>query len=970
MSTAPVRQSDRVSVPTEKKRLIELEKYNKKKDSEAKRIYNLISKLDTMLQAEGDSKAINDNEAELQKLYNTFSELHISSKVFIAEENIAAAELEADKVKESVLAHQRRYHEHLEATPSLKSQKSRKSRTSCKSSKSESSGRSSKSGSSRSSKILDKKAKLAELVLEQKYIAERQRQEKLMKVQEEQLRQKQQALQDEEKLIKEMKEEADNLKIKYEIEKAEAALKVYQEEEQEDLDKDLADLETTKDQKALTTEYIAGLRQSKVSPKTQPVIESVIKQANESQLLTLVKRNKAPSIDLEVFSGSSIDYPYFMATFVQVVEENVQSERERLSLLVKYTKGDIKELVKSCVYLKDDVCYVKAKELLERKFGSPFRIAADYRKQLSAWPKVRPSDATALNKFETFLLKYQSSMTSVGQSTDNSPELLQLLQSKLPTYMQDRWNRRAYKARSKLKREPSLDDFIDLVSKETVLLDDPLYSREAIFDLTRNSYERSKFKANTVKLDQCICCTQTAHDLEKCQKYLRMDVTDRKEFIFRNRLCFSCLKPTNQSHNAKTCTDKRQCAVCKQYHPTTLHKFKLITPPPTRATTTVSTNAVSLPPVPQPNPLPVFPPVSSVSPIVTVSQPIVSGCVSSNSKTACLSIVKVKVCHPSKPQNCIETFALLDNGSQGTFITKEVSDKLGIEGTETVIEIQTVTGSIQEKTSYIDNLQVSPINDSVGSKVELPSCYTRTTLPADSSDVATPYNIRNWSYLSNIRHHLPEVTNQTVIGLLIGTNCPQALEPIEVIHSQGSGPYAYRTRLGWCVSGPISLSSNSFNCHRINVTKVEKVHKNVLFVKERETVKVSNYVPLLLLEVKVIVINKMRVVKEKPKKAFSSVEHVLLNNDTLLTEQIEDETDFNREEKIVKKIQKDRKVMRDVRRSSDRYRVMKSERFDVLYSRKRWRCIQHKCYEFWLHCCNWWSDMKLKVKHILSMNLY
>jgi len=813
MSTVSLRQSKRVSVPTEKKRLNDLENINKKKDVLIKSIFKQISTIDTMLQSDGDSKVINDSEAELQKMFAEFSQLNLSSKALIKdEEEEQLADRQAEKVKEHVHQHQQRYQSHL--------QKAYASSVSHKS-KSQKGPSSHKTGSSsRSSKILEKKARLAELQLEQKYIEERQKKEKLMQIKEEQLKQKQRELQEEEMEIKQMYEESENLKLKFEVEKAQAALKIFQEEDQSDLEKDLAELDSPKVE--YTNKYLSDLEQT----KTEPVIEQSHGQVNhstESEILTLMRRTKAPSVEIEVFSGDSIDYPYFMAIFAQVVEENIKDERGRLSLLVKYTKGDVKELVKSCVYLPAHRCYSKAKELLERKFGSPFKIAADYRKQLAAWPKVRSSDSTSLSKFETFLFKYQSSMASVGRSSDNSPELLQLLQSKLPVYLQDRWNRTAYKVRSKFEREPGIDDFVDLISKETVLLDDPLYSREAISDLTRTNHEKPKFKTNTIKFDKCICCNKAPHDIEKCQEYAKMDLADRKRFIFRKRLCFCCLKPTDRSHSAKTCKNKRICTVCKKYHPTTLHEYRTYTQP-TSTTTTVSTNMTSLPTPPLPSaPLPSSMPWPSTT-TQPVSQPIVSGCISNNAKTVSLSIVKVKVCHPSNPNKCVETFALLDNGSQGTFITEKMLDKLDIVGTKTTIEIQTVTGSFQEKTSFINHLQVSPVDKSIGSKVDLPKCYTRLTLPADGSEIATPENIEQWSYLSRIKRHLPEVSNQSVIGLLIGTNCPKALEPVEVIQSEGTGPYAYKTRLGWCVSGPIGNSnSNSFSCNRININVRETI---------------------------------------------------------------------------------------------------------------------------------------------------
>jgi len=555
MSTVSLRQSKRVSVPTEKKRLNDLENINKKKDVLIKSIFKQISTIDTMLQSDGDSKVINDSEAELQKMFAEFSQLNLSSKALIKdEEEEQLADRQAEKVKEHVHQHQQRYQSHL--------QKAYASSVSHKSMSQKGPSSHKTGSSSRSSKILEKKARLAELQLEQKYIEERQKKEKLMQIKEEQLKQKQRELQEEEMEIKQMYEESENLKLKFEVEKAQAALKIFQEEDQSDLEKDLAELDSPKVE--YTNKYLSDLEQT----KTEPVIEQSHGQVNhstESEILTLMRRTKAPSVEIEVFSGDSIDYPYFMAIFAQVVEENIKDERGRLSLLVKYTKGDVKELVKSCVYLPAHRCYSKAKELLERKFGSPFKIAADYRKQLAAWPKVRSSDSTSLSKFETFLFKYQSSMASVGRSSDNSPELLQLLQSKLPVYLQDRWNRTAYKVRSKFEREPGIDDFVDLISKETVLLDDPLYSREAISDLTRTNHEKPKFKTNTIKFDKCICCNKAPHDIEKCQEYAKMDLADRKRFIFRKRLCFCCLKPTDRSHSAKTCKNKRICTVCKKY---------------------------------------------------------------------------------------------------------------------------------------------------------------------------------------------------------------------------------------------------------------------------------------------------------------------------------------------------------------------------------------------------------------------
>ena len=49
--------------------------------------------------------------------------------------------------------------------------------------------------------------------------------------------------------------------------------------------------------------------------------------------------------------------------------------------------------------------------------------------------------------------------------------------------------------------------------------------------------------------------------------------------------------------------------------------------------------------------------------------------------------------------------------------------------------------------------------------------------------------------------HLPKVSAE--IGLLIASDVPEALDPLEVKNSGQGGPYASRTRIGWIVNGPL-----------------------------------------------------------------------------------------------------------------------------------------------------------------------
>ena len=84
--------------------------------------------------------------------------------------------------------------------------------------------------------------------------------------------------------------------------------------------------------------------------------------------------------------------------------------------------------------------------------------------------------------------------------------------------------------------------------------------------------------------------------------------------------------------------------------------------------------------------------------------------------------------------------------------------------------------------------------------------------------VATSEKVSKWKYLDSIKSEITQ-TDDIEIGMLIGANCMKALEPLKIIPSKDGGPYAYQTKLGWCIVGPIQNvgHQNSLKCNRVAV---------------------------------------------------------------------------------------------------------------------------------------------------------
>ncbi|CAH3140987.1 unnamed protein product [Porites evermanni] len=131
-------------------------------------------------------------------------------------------------------------------------------------------------------------------------------------------------------------------------------------------------------------------------------------------------------------------------------------------------------------------------------------------------------------------------------------------------------------------------------------------------------------------------------------------------------------------------------------------------------------------------------------------------------------IVPVRVHHRTNPERQVVVYALLDPASNGTFIKESILENLQVDGTETQLQLNTMHGGIASK--------------------------------------LYPYQV------------------DVEVGLLIGSNCPSAIKPEELIPWRSSDPYAIRTLLGWGIIGPISGSSNKENsevlCHRVAVKEI------------------------------------------------------------------------------------------------------------------------------------------------------
>ena len=165
--------------------------------------------------------------------------------------------------------------------------------------------------------------------------------------------------------------------------------------------------------------------------------------------------------------------------------------------------------------------------------------------------------------------------------------MLCTLISKVPMSVGDRWNRRVQSTRKNQLRKPDLADFIKFVDEETELVNDPLYSWEAVDQHTerkereRKSFSKTDrpFKTLAVQLEEdsrekslakntkdvipCVKCAKI-HDLEQCKVYLTKSVDERSKYLSTKKLCYGCLKPISKTLTTRKCNQRRTWKVCNE----------------------------------------------------------------------------------------------------------------------------------------------------------------------------------------------------------------------------------------------------------------------------------------------------------------------------------------------------------------------------------------------------------------------
>ena len=515
-------------------------------------------------------------------------------------------------------------------------------------------------------------------------------------------------------------------------------------------------------------------------------------------LLSQQKRSLLPQSQIQCFRGDPLEYKAFIRAFESRIASRTEDSAERLHFLEQYTGGRPNNIVRSYMHIDPARGYAEARKALDRKYGDDYKISKAYVDALLTWPAIRATDITGLEDFSIKLRHCLNAMEDISALTEvNHPKNLQRIVAKLPYALQEGWRRTAFTITRK-DAKPSFENVVEFVEKEVEVATDPVFgaaemaasqsgSKQPYLNKTEEVMKRKKPKiyvtktsSEAAKKEHCPSC-KTNHDPEACQDMLKRGIKERLELIKKSGLCFGCLKP---GHSSRQCSKRKTCIKCGGRHPTLLHADQQDQEDGDKA---------GLPSAP--------------------NSEVCGGTKTDRTRTV-MSILPVIVTGRNGRKS--QTYAFLDSGSSATFITTSLAEKLKLSGEEIALTLTTVEqDGLEVSSKVVTGLQVSSLDGSGG--VMLPSTFTIGKIPVTSSDIPDASIVQRWRHLAGIT--IPAVKAEDV-GLLIGCNCPLAMEPWDVVHCEDGGPYAIKTRLGWTIVGPSDQKTNETSGGSIRVNRV------------------------------------------------------------------------------------------------------------------------------------------------------
>ena len=556
-------------------------------------------------------------------------------------------------------------------------------------------------------------------------------------------------------------------------------------EESEEIKSRVYETKNKIEQLFVKKQQVKTSNESPVSVSTEITTESVIEHSSPETnpvsmpMAQFVQKTRLPKLSLPRFNGEITKFRTFWDSFQSAVDNNPNlTPIDKFNYLYSLLEGPGLHAIQGLTITEDN--YKSAVEILHLQFGRTQQVVAAHMDELLKLPTCSGSKASSLRSIYDKVSVNVRGLEAVGVKADQYGSLLiPVIMSKLPEEV------RIQIARNTSKDVWEIGELLNVIQKE-------VEAREVCENIPINASNLNKKHNGPGARDlgsakalmasesglknkfpiRCAFC-QKPHYSASCEEV--RDVSKRKEILKLDNRCFVCLL---KGHIMKQCDKK--CRRCQGLHHQSISKAH---DPPKESQTKQDNSKGSDKKDPEGHTV-------ATSTVSQLSR-------SSTRKREVLLQTATMFAFSHDDSELVPVRILLDSGSQRSYVTDQLKEKLGLNslGTET-LNLNTfgddrVTKQRCDKVKI--KLQAKP------ETVEI----SALTFSKICSPLSMKLDVESYPHLRGLQLADSSLVNDipTNIDILIGSDHYFDVVTDEICRGD-KGPVAINTILGWVISGP------------------------------------------------------------------------------------------------------------------------------------------------------------------------
>ncbi|XP_076247964.1 uncharacterized protein LOC143187623 [Calliopsis andreniformis] len=510
-----------------------------------------------------------------------------------------------------------------------------------------------------------------------------------------------------------------------------------------------------------------------------------------------------PKQSLPKFSGDSRKWRHFEDLFTAGVKNNQRlCDAQRLQYLNACLEGEA--LATIAEFEIADRNFSEAWDALKKRFGNPRTIITQLLETLRKLRMIKKGDLPSFQQVTVSWRQTLAALKRLGRPTKEwSDVLVILIKEKLEAALQWEWEMSIQSDTD----FPSFDDmmkFLDGQERALVALEHQRCNAKAeVTPKSRIRQHNAVVENAPPTPEKCVFCEQP-HVVATCKKFKTLSPEQRFQYMKNNQYCINCLAST---HTVTHCRTSMSCKQCNGRHHTILHFDTQKVGTSNRRTTNKPNQGkreAGRSNVPARSPVQAN--VNTNSRASTSADNVASHCGATESVTGSVFLATADVRVYGKGGTSRIARALIDQGSEASFITASLVNDLRLARRKTQAMVTGLGGGKTHEITHSADIRFGSTRCTA--QAFRTSAYI---VPKITSYVPPSVRISDAEILSELTLADPDPASDRPIEVLIGAEVYASIIRRGFRRINKTGPIAQETALGWILSGPIDAANSSPN---------------------------------------------------------------------------------------------------------------------------------------------------------------